>query len=89
MVTITGSGFGTDTTLVTVDIWGIKCDIYKMEDTEIVCITGELPKDFVLENITNTVLRYPGKSCIYYHEIILELCGCCISFSISTSCNYI
>ena len=45
LLTITGTGFGSDTAQVEASIMGVECVVESVQDTEIVCKTGAFPRD--------------------------------------------
>ena len=45
LLTITGTGFGSDNAQVQTSIMGVECTVESVSDTEIVCKTGAFPRD--------------------------------------------
>lgn len=41
VITLTGSGFGSDTSLISVEIDGVACNVATVTDTQVTCAVGE------------------------------------------------
>lgn len=41
IITLTGSGFGSDTSLISVEIDGVACNVAAVTDTQVTCAVGE------------------------------------------------
>ena len=63
LLTITGTGFGSDTAQVEASIMGVECVVESVQDTEIVCKTGAFPRDQD-QGPQFTTLRRTSKSMI-------------------------
>ena len=58
VVTITGTGFDVDPTLVEVDVDGIPCEVLSVSLTQIVCQTGKPPPNH--SSIADNNNNYPA-----------------------------